>query len=130
MNTIDGIRPYGPGKFDLMIDAYIWDLSLDGYCDEEAGSISETGIWYGRINAGIQDFADSDLLNQDERDYLRSFVGAIVSEDSHGFVHVEYYASAGALRAAWREVEREVYELDWGADSDDCDEAQQDLFAD
>jgi len=47
--TSEGIRPYGPGKFDTVLDAYVYELSLAG-CDDEMG---EDGRWYGLLK-GIQ----------------------------------------------------------------------------
>jgi hypothetical protein len=44
MSTQQGIRPYGPGKFDTMLDAYVYDVSLDGGCDDEVGSVEENGM--------------------------------------------------------------------------------------
>lgn len=36
----DGIRPYGPGKFDTILDAYVYSVSCDGGCDDECGDSS------------------------------------------------------------------------------------------
>jgi hypothetical protein len=102
------IRPYGPGKFNTILDAYVWSVSLDGGCDDETGDVTETGIWYGLMRHGRTIFRDHDprleSLNEDEREKLTSSAGVIVSEDSNGFVAVAYYSTDKELDAAWREV--------------------------
>lgn len=98
-----GLRRYGPGKFDTMLDAYVYDLSLNG-CDEETGE-SETTGWYGLLRGLLIDepFLEC-TLTAAEVDYVRAHAaGAIVSEDSQGFVHVEYFDTAIALDRAWQE---------------------------
>jgi hypothetical protein len=42
------IRPYGPGKFEAVMDAAVWTMALDG-CDAECGD-SSIGVWYGRLD--------------------------------------------------------------------------------
>ena len=53
----NGIRSYGPGKFSTVLDSYVYELSLDGGPDEEAGSVDEGG-WYGFMNVG-EGFAEA-----------------------------------------------------------------------
>ena len=102
--TVDGIRPYGPGKFNTILDSYVWEVSLNGSCDDETGSV-DGGRWYGLMKNGRTIFKDHDpfmeTLNSAERDQLTDSAGVIVSEDSYGFVHVEYFEAEGELMAAW-----------------------------
>lgn len=116
MATIDagkGIRSYGPGKFDTILDSYVYSVSLDGGCDMEAGSVQDMG-WYGLMRGGSTIFRDHDpfleTLNEDEQEILTSCAGVIISEDSQGFVGVTYYDTDDELTAAWNEVEAE-YEM-------------------
>ena len=99
------IRPYGPGKFNTILDSYVYSVSLGGGCDEETGD-SSYGNWYGLMRNGRTIFRDHDpmleSLNDDERDKLTSSAGVILSEDSNGFVYVEYYDSAESLNSAWQ----------------------------
>lgn len=97
----DAIRPYGPGKFDSMMDSFVYGLSLDG-CDEETGSVEEDG-WYGLLR-GWTIPSDADLT-KDERAVFASHVGAIICEDSQGFVTVDYYATPEELNEAWNAIE-------------------------
>jgi hypothetical protein len=104
------IRPYGPGKFNTILDAYVYAVSLDGGCDDEHGSVDETGCWYGLMQNGRSIFRDHDplgeTLNDAEREQLTSCAGVILSEDSQGFVNVEYFDMADELNAAWSEITR------------------------
>ncbi len=106
-----GIRTYGPGKFDTILDSYVYSVSLDGTC-EECGSV-DTGRWYGMMRGSLSlshaDSRDSDYfdLNSAERAELTRYAGVIVSEDSQGFVSVEYYETVEELGEAWALIEEE-----------------------
>ena len=104
------IRPYGPGKFNTILDAYVYQVSLDGGCDAECGDANATG-WYGMMRNGRTIFRDHDpsleSLNEEEREKLTSSAGVIIREDSDGFVCITYYDTNEALDAAWAEIERE-----------------------
>jgi hypothetical protein len=79
--------------------------SLDGGCDEEEGSISECGEWYGIMRNGRTIFRDHDpmleILNADEQERLISAAGVILREDSNGFVSVTYHNTDEGLELAW-----------------------------
>lgn len=105
------LTPYGsPGKFEggSAIDQVAHDVTLDGAA-EELGEADGFG-WYGKIEGAIE-ATDEQIrnydLSQDDIDYLAAVAGAIVSEDSNGFVSVEWYTSRGNLERAWRRLERE-----------------------
>jgi len=102
------IRPYGPGKFNTILDSYVYSVSLDGGCDEEEGSVDEHGEWYGIMRNGRTIFRDHDplleTLNSAEQEKLTSSVGVILREDSQGFVYVTYYAADEALEVAWSQI--------------------------
>lgn len=104
------IRPYGPGKFNTILDSYVYSVSLDGGCDDETGDVAESGLWCGMMRNGHTIFRDHDpsleSLNDDEREKLTSCAGVILHEDSNGFVSVSYYATDEELDAAWREMSR------------------------
>ena len=104
----DTIRPYGPGKFSTILDSYVYSVSLDGGCDEEEGSVSECGEWYGIMRNGRTIFRDHDplleTLNTAEQDQLTSSAGVILREDSNGFVSVTYYDTDESLETAWSQI--------------------------
>jgi hypothetical protein len=104
------IRPYGPGKFNTILDSYVYSVSLDGGCDEETGDANYSG-WYGLMRNGHTIFRDHDphleSLNDDERDKLTSCAGVILREDSNGFVYVDYYNTNEDLDRAWSAIEQE-----------------------
>jgi len=105
-----GIRSYGPGKFDTILDSYVYSVSLDGGCDSECGSVDE-GRWYGMLKSPIQYWRPPDVpeLNSAERAELTRYAGVIVSECSQGFVSVEYFETAEALDLAWSDIEETNY---------------------
>jgi hypothetical protein len=112
------LRPYGPGKFSTVLDSYVYGVSLDGGTDDELGSVSENGHWYGLMRHGHSIFKDHDplleTLTESEGEYLKSCAGAILSEDSQGFVYVEYFATMAELDAKWAEIEIETAHDDEG----------------
>ena len=103
--TESTIRPYGPGKFDTILDSYVYDVSVGPGCDDETGDVQECGRWYGLMRHGRSIFQDHDPnlepLNDAEREMLTSCSGVIVSEDSQGFVSVEYFDTDEELSTAW-----------------------------
>jgi hypothetical protein len=105
-----GIRPYGPGKFSTVLDAYVYQVSLDGGCDAEVGSSTDVG-WWGLMRHGHTIFQDHDPflepLNEQEQEQLQNCAGCILTEDSQGFVYVEYFDNEKALDAKWAQVEHE-----------------------
>lgn len=116
--TEQGIRPYGPGKFDTIVDSYVYDLSLNG-CDEETGEAETTG-WYGRINGPFklsEEPFDQVDLTWEEKHLISTTAGCIISEDSQGFVSVEYFDSAAELEGAWCAIEGFVEKAELGIDS-------------
>jgi hypothetical protein len=106
-----GIRPYGPGKFSTIVDAYVYDVLLDGGCDDECGE-SEAGGWFGLMRHGHSIFRDHDpmleTLTEAEAELIKGCAGVIVSEDSQGFVSVEYFDTTEALEAEWARIQAEV----------------------
>lgn len=105
---MSNIRPYGPGKFNTILDSYVYSVSLDGGCDEEEGSVSECGEWYGIMRNGRTIFRDHDpmleTLTPEEQEQLTSSAGVILREDSNGFVSVTYYDTADSLELAWSQI--------------------------
>lgn len=101
-----GIRSYGPGKFDTILDSYVYDVSLEG-ADDECGESDSFG-WFGLMRNGRTIFKDHDpfleTLNEEEQETLENCAGVIVSEDSNGFVSVDYYDTDEELNKAWADI--------------------------
>lgn len=114
MTNQTGIRSYGPGKFDTILDSMVYDSSLDG-CDEELGD-SETFGWYGLIRGQVVADETKAELTTEERALVFASVGAIVDSNSQGFVGVQYFESDAELEAAWAALEAEYAEF---AEDDD-----------
>ena len=102
------------GKFNTVIDGYVYSLSLDG-CDNEAGDVATTNYYctvrLGREGAkAILDEAarDSDALTLEEAKFIRSHYGAILEENNDGFVSVSYFKTKAALDKKWQTIEAVV----------------------
>ena len=100
------LRRYPLSKFDLEVDAYVWDVSLDSGADEEIGSSTEGDGWYGLMRAPLVDEprAREFGLTDNEIEFLRSKAGAILYEDTTGRVTVEYFDNPHELEAIWDEI--------------------------
>ena len=63
-------------------------------------------MWFGRLNAPLLLDDAWEHLTEAERDFIRlNGAGAILSEDSNGFVYVEYFADTASLTIAWAKLE-------------------------
>lgn len=115
MTNTNEIRSYGPGKFSTILDSYVYSVSLDGGCDDECGSV-DCGTWYGLMRHGNTIFRDHDplleSLNEAERELLTSCAGAIIREDSDGFVCVTYYDTECELDEAWTVIDSNMRTYD------------------
>jgi len=114
------MRPYELGKFDFVVDALLYWVSLDGGPDEELPGDVEGFGWYGLMYGGpdlleaIKRVAEEQgyaPLEEDEEGYFLENAGFIITADSQGFVYVQAYETERELRDAWSELEEE-YE-DW-----------------
>lgn len=105
------IRPYGPGKFSTLLDAYVWAITLDGGPDKQC-SWPDGGEWHGLLLDGPAIIEtckpDEDTLNKAELAKLSNAFGMIISEGSEGFVIVEYYTAdeASDLEKDWASIEK------------------------
>ncbi len=108
-----------PGKFDNDLDHAMYLLSLDG-TDEECGD-STVDRWYGLMTNVTED--DTGTLSPGakqvmRRDSMKYPLHCIVSEDTQGFVSVDYFDSAKEAEEEWSDIESEcAYE-----DADDGEE--------
>lgn len=114
----EGIRPYGPGKFNNYADKYVYDVTLQSGPDEEV----ETGYgWYGLMRDGGTIFLDHDPMldkvTTAERALITDTQGVIVHESTDGFVRVEYYDSPQELNDAWAQIEQEA--ADWAEEGNE-----------
>lgn len=122
-NPDEGWRSYGPGKFDSMVDSFLWDASLDGWTDEEAGEADGAG-YYALFVGDVLDMATTgasahgESLTDGERAELKDTKAIILSEDSQGFVGVEYFDKAADARAKWKEIVDEVAEFEGEGEED------------
>ena len=117
------IRSYGPGKFDTILDSYVYALNLDGWEEESLGE-SEGFGYYGRLLLGQEavDYVLKELkgafkptLTAEEKKVLSDSAGAIVSENDQGFVGVTYYKNKKVLDKAWARLEKDYEEFEEAA---------------
>ncbi len=111
------IRPYGPGKYDTILDSYVYEeLALDQSWSEWTGESDGPGS-YSLIHLGKNAAAaiegavargNDEPLTTAEKNLIRGSKGAITREGNEGFVSVEYYASNASLDKAWAEVQEHV----------------------
>jgi hypothetical protein len=104
------------GKFDTLLDSYLWELSLEGGPDAEAG-YPDGGGWFGLMRfdpavlATLQNIAAThgDQLTEDEIKEIDANVGVILFERSDGIVEAAWYDDQAALEADWNNILADVY---------------------
>ncbi len=106
-------RSYGPGKYATIVDSYI----SRAHTSQETGSVAEYG-WYGMVEGDLADIAtshaneDHDELTVEELQDLSLYCGALLAEDSQGFVEVCYFSDVTEMYAAWDELEKALSEYE------------------
>ena len=111
-----GIRSYGPGKFDSIIDSYAYDVGIDGI-DEEV-SIEDGGGWYGLLmldkpaREAISQAAHNaeDELTDEEEDLLADSAAIVFHERSDGIVEVDWFDDKKAADDEWDAIQEEIEE--------------------
>jgi hypothetical protein len=101
------------GKFDNALDEALYAISLDGADDEVGSSTEAPGTWGGlmRDGAGLAKRIEDDRgefpnVTSADVDYVRTtgVAGAIITENTQGFVKVAYYKSEADLEKDWDEL--------------------------
>lgn len=107
-----GIRRYGPGKFNTILDSVIYSMCNEGMGDESCGDVSEVGFFAEKVSLGKDAVkeaerigAEGDGLTDEEVEMVRSSVGAIMVEGEQGFVTVDYYDNEKELEKDWEEIQ-------------------------
>ncbi len=87
------------GKFDSVETEQLYEISLDGFCDDQLGDV-DGYEWYGKMsNTGVEN-----------AEY------AILYNDSQGFVYSYPFETEEDLNIAWAKIQVDYAE--WGADSE------------
>jgi len=94
----DLFRSYGSGKFGNYADAYLYEISLEGGTDESVGD-AESDTAFDLVKGPF------------EHRQLKEFVGAILHQNSQGFVGVEWYTNKKKLASDWKSIVTEVDRL-------------------
>lgn len=106
-------------SFDEMAKA-LHHLSLDG-TDEEAGSVSEDGLWIGLL-------LDVTVQYEDEN-YLAEVQHFVITVDEQGFKHSEQFSSQEVASKHFYSLAADL-ERDDDDDDDDDDDGEDDGFPD
>lgn len=131
MSNDRGIRSYGPGKFDTLLDSWFYAVSLDG---AESIGEAETDSSYTlienptleEIDNAARDDGDS-LTYEEKQEVLRLKKGGVIlHENNQGFVSSEYYYSKVELDSAWQQAEDEVNDM--YEDEDDYEDEDENDF--
>lgn len=99
------------GKFDSAITEVLYNMTMDQCQDEEEGEADMMG-WFARFNGGIdretiERYANGDFsveLEDEDYEALESCAGAILQNDSQGFVYSSVFDSATELNKQWNQV--------------------------
>ena len=108
---------YGhPGKFEgeLRISEFIWDLTLEGFEDEELGDVESFG-YFAKVSLGPKMLDDVARMAREtgveltpgERQFVKEQAGVILSEDNFGFVSATYFDSKERLDEVWKRLEED-----------------------
>lgn len=115
---------YGKGKFVYNVDAYAHSVSLDGGADlgESDGPLGchtriDGPFEPGKANAWDKTNHD-DTLTCADVSFLSRQAGAILHEDSQGFVTVEWFDALREFHNAWVKLEDEHEQADEQAEQE------------
>lgn len=112
----EALRRASLGKFEggLHIDRYLWESSLEGGSDEDAGDVTDAGMHYsifrGTLLETVKRHAkeNDDKLTNAEMKMLKGSRGAIISESDTGSIFVDYYETKEKLNGAWKQIENNL----------------------
>ena len=108
---------YALSKFYYNIDAYLYSMGAD----EETGD-SEFGGWYGLFagpfGPSAEDIIEFDLTDDDVQ-YLSHMAGAILCENSQGFVSSVHYEDNDTLGYEWAKCNKPPSCFHCGEELDD-----------
>jgi hypothetical protein len=90
------------GKFENKATEIIYEMSLDGGCDEEAGDVDHGG-WFGKMRGPFNDEKGNEIPGLGHYN-----AGAILQITSDGFVYSEFFTSQAKLDKKWKKIEKET----------------------
>ena len=130
----NGIRSYGPGKFNTILDGFVYELALDGV-DEEI-SLGEGQGWYGFLEfdektAGqIRELMaaqhEPDEPTEEEEKRLTFASAVIIYERSDGIVEVQWFDNPKEAEEEWAAIEEEFSDEDEEDEGEDDEEEEED----
>lgn len=92
----------GPGKFEgnksLMVAEYLQEIAMNGFTDEQFGSVSENGIWEALIFIDVPNTIGAEK----GRELFEKIKPAyIITEDNQGFFTYHEFKSQDDARARY-----------------------------
>jgi hypothetical protein len=131
VKSVSRTAALAPGKFEgePFYTRALYYLSLNGFGDGECGDVQTVGF-YATVFRGeksgdlLRDMIahpDTFLLRPQDRAELVRAVGAILQEDSQGFVSSRLYTSLESLEEAWEALYATADEQDSDDDDDTSD---------
>jgi len=131
-----GIRPYGSGKFNTILDSYVYGITLDGGADEEI-SLGDGNGWYGFVGFDEKTADAVRRLAAEEKDELTpaeekqlTFTSAVILfERSDGIVEISWFDNPEEAKEEWTELEEEFSEEDDEEEPEESEE-EDDVFSD
>lgn len=117
----------GPGKFEGEAEfvEYLYALSLDGANEECGGELWGMASYACKLDGPFDLSRFHEIMGREptaeEAELLTGTVGAILTEDSQGFVHGELYCSAEEYERSWDEILDE-FERSWTEILDEFEE--------
>ena len=132
-----GIRRYGPGKFNTIVDSVIYGMVNSGMGNESIGDVSEIGFYAESILLGPDAVKDAEdeakefaphtegELTKEEKDLIRESYAAIMVENEQGFVSVDYYDTKKEYEDDWKQLEEEASGEPEDEEGDEGDEEEE-----
>jgi hypothetical protein len=133
-----GIRSYGPGKFNTILDGFVYELALDGV-DQEI-SLGEGQGWYGflefdektakQITELMAAQQEPDEPTKEEQELLTFTSAVILYERSDGIVEVQWFDNPNEAEEEWGDIEKQFGEEEEEDDEEEEEEPEEDAFSD
>ena len=131
-----GIRRYGPGKFNTILDGIVYQMIGEGMGSESCGDVFEVGFYAETILLGPESVKEAEriaaddphakgALTDEEVDLLKDSYGAIMAENEQGFVTVDYYETEKELEKDWSEVEADASPEEEDEEGDEDEEEEE-----
>lgn len=105
-----------PGKYEgnshRLAAAYVHEITLNGFADEQVGTVEYGPGWYALVRFDTAAQRDVSWLMDDEHVLVDPPTAAIVHEDDHGFVNVTFYIYENEAESDFGKAETKYANID------------------